>query len=61
MKTLDTSVVDIEKQNEMIVEVNKGFTKAGEYMTKLKESIDGIVKDVSTVNASNSTIVDSIN
>ena len=61
MKTLDTSVVDIEKQNEMIVEVNKGFTKAGKYMTKLKESIDGIVKDVSTVNASNSTIVDSIN
>ena len=61
MNILDISVLDIERQNEMIKEVDKGFTEAGEYMTNLKGLIDGIVTDVSTINASNITIVDSIN
>lgn len=61
MSILDTSVTDIDRQNEMIVEVDKSFTKAGEYMNNLKELIDGIVKDVNKINQSNVTIVDSIN
>ena len=60
MNVLDVSVLDIEKQNEKIIEVDKGFTQAGEYMNTLKELVDGIVTDVNTVNASNETIVDSI-
>ena len=61
MKMLDSSVEGIDKQNSMIVEVDKGFTEAGTYMTKLKDVMDGIVNDVNIIDESNVTIVDSIN
>ena len=61
MKMLDSSVEGIDKQNSMIIEVDKGFTEAGTYMTKLKDVMDGIVNDVNIIDESNVTIVDSIN
>lgn len=61
MKILEQSVSGIDRQNDMIEEVDKGFTKAGEHMTKLKTLVDGIVEEFNTVSKSNITIVDSIN
>ena len=61
MDVLNTSVNGIEKQNEMIKKVNEGYTKTGDYITKLKMLVDGIVNDTSTISKSNVIIVDSIN
>ena len=45
----------------MIIKVNSAFTKIRNYMGELKHLVDGIVKDVTTINESNVIIVDSIN
>lgn len=61
MKILEESVEGINKQNQKIVDVNKSFSSSGDFMNDLKTLIDGIVKDVNTINDSNKTIVNSIN
>ena len=61
VKILGESVTSIDRQNEVIIEVDRGFTKAGEHISNLKGLVDGIVKDVNAINQSNGMIVDSIN
>lgn len=61
MKILQESVQGINRQNTKIVEVNESFSKSGQFVNELKELVDGIVKDIGTINQSNKTIVNSIN
>lgn len=61
MKILEESVEGINKQNQKIVDVNKSFSSSGDFMNDLKTLVDGIVKDINTINDSNKTIVNSIN
>lgn len=61
MKVINNSVFGIEKQNEMIMQVDEGFNKTSENMEKLKDLIDGIANDINNINESNIIIVDSVN
>ncbi len=61
MKILSESVDGITNQGKKIIEVDDSFSSSGQYMSELKTLMDGMVKDVSTINESNETIVNSIN
>lgn len=61
MKILQESVQGINQQNTKIVEVNESFARSGQFVNELKDLVDGIVKDINTINESNKTIVNSIN